>query len=144
MPSAKVVPWAASSDVDDAQRGCVRCPHGTSLLGLLPPPPPVRTNPCLHTLFSCLGLYFTLHPRPPIAVYTQRPRQNLREVRAALGVSTLKVHPVVKDTGVRVLEAGSTEPAASNRCAAIEALLLYVERWVDGWAWGVRRAWVGR
>ncbi|EFJ47620.1 hypothetical protein VOLCADRAFT_105091 [Volvox carteri f. nagariensis] len=54
--------------------------------------------------------------------------ENLRDMRLALGLSTLKVHPAVKDTSVRVLEVSSTEPAASNRCAAADALLYYVER----------------
>ncbi|GIL45090.1 hypothetical protein Vafri_2032 [Volvox africanus] len=54
--------------------------------------------------------------------------ENLRDIRLALGLSTLKVHPAVKDTAVRVLEVTSTEPAGSKRCAAAEALLYYVER----------------
>ncbi|GIL76382.1 hypothetical protein Vretimale_5937 [Volvox reticuliferus] len=54
--------------------------------------------------------------------------ENLRDIRLALGLSTLKVHPAVKDTAVRVLEVTSTEPAASKRCAAAEALLYYVDR----------------
>ncbi|GLI64840.1 hypothetical protein VaNZ11_008142 [Volvox africanus] len=54
--------------------------------------------------------------------------ENLRDIRLALGLSTLKVHPAVKETAVRVLEVTSTEPAGSKRCAAVEALLYYVDR----------------
>ncbi|KXZ44579.1 hypothetical protein GPECTOR_65g197 [Gonium pectorale] len=55
-------------------------------------------------------------------------KQILRETRHALRVSSLKIHPAVKNTGVRLLEVGSREPAGAARCGAVEALAYYVDK----------------